>query len=158
MFILMLGAGFAGAIIERAFKISNGLVGFMVGVAAGAFAYRLLGPRLILWRFRKRLADRAISMDLPLSMELTAEKLEYSVGDVQQFATWNAVTDLFESHGYWIFLVQASPWFAPKRFFENPAAEAAFIADALAHMTDEAKSRSPDATRFVSTNSAPPQA
>jgi len=48
-----------------------------------------------------------------------------------------------------VFLVQSSAMVLPRRFFASPEAERAFIAEALSHMTEAARARSPDATRIV---------
>jgi hypothetical protein len=87
--------------------------------------------------------------NLQLRVEITPEALLYSVGGIRQIADWSAVSELFENRGYWIFLVQSSPYFAPKRFFENVSAEKTFVASALAHMSDDARARSKTAVAFA---------
>jgi hypothetical protein len=146
---LMILGGLGGAAVDILLNPPDAHMGFAIGLMVGSVLYVLFCRRITLSRFRKRLSARGISLDLPLNMEVTPNALAYTVGDVQQRAKWNAVTELFQSHGYWIFLVQSSPWFAPKHFFADAPAERSFVEAALARMGEEAKRRSSDAVNFI---------
>ena len=124
-------------------------LGLFGGLIAGLLVYLIAGRRFTTWRFRTRLAKRGIPLDLPLSLELTPEAVVYKVGDVQTTAKWPAVTELFSSRGYWIFLAQASPLFAPKRFFPDTGSERDFVQTALGYMSDAARQRSSDAVELA---------
>lgn len=100
-------------------ELSNIPVNFGI-IGAGAVSYvvfRFVWRRSALSRFRKRFASRGLPLELPLRMQIGAETLTYEVGDVTTVARWPAVTELYLKHGYWIFLVQASAFFAPQHFF-----------------------------------------
>jgi hypothetical protein len=59
------------------------------------------------------------------------------------------VSELYRAKGYWIFLVQSEPWFAPDRFFVSDDEKRAFIAEALSHMSEAARARSQEAVKFA---------
>jgi MFS family permease len=120
-----------------------------LGVAAGFTAYCKFAMRLLVRRHKKRLIEKGMSPECPLSLEIAPDALLYEVGDEKRIAKWSSVSELFMSHHYWIFLVQSAPYFLPTRFFANHNTEAAFIAEALAHMNEAARARSRDAVAFV---------
>ncbi len=118
----------------------------MLGLGVGIFIIqRATGPTL-----RKALAERGQAYEQALTFRLTPEALVYDLDDLTMSARWICVTDLYQTRKYWVFLVQSSAMVLPRRFFPTEEAERAFIAQALSRMTDAARDRSPDATRFVS--------
>ena len=154
-YAILVGAVVLGGLCGNLFArfVTHGDADFatIMGVTAGAFAYLLLARRLTVARFRARMVQKGHPPLLELDIEITPDALLYRIGDIRQSAPWRAVSEVFESRGYWIFLVQSAPFFAPKRFFENPAAEKAFMRAALERMSDEARSRSRQAITFAST-------
>lgn len=163
LFALMIGGMFAGiAVTFAAFFVLDlakiyydwnvGLVSVVVGwvgLILGLILYQRICKRLTVARFRKRLIQKGTPPELPLRMEIAAEDLLYDVGDVKHIAKWSCVSEVFPNHGYWIFLAQSSPYFAPKRFFVDINAERAFVKDALSHMSEAARGRSKDAVAFA---------
>jgi hypothetical protein len=143
--MLIVSAGL-GAIAWR----SNALGGAGLGVFAGFILYVAICKRLVVFSFRRRFIDRGLPLVLPLSIEITDEALDYSLGDVREIAKWSAITELFFSHGYWIFLAQGSPYFVPERLFQSKSEEKEFVRTALRHMSDSAQSLSPAAVTFTS--------
>lgn len=106
--------------------------------------------------YKRALAARGLSYDLPLRLRLAPEHLIHEMGDVTQSARWASVTDLYRTRHHWVFLVQHEAMVLPRRFFDTPGAESAFIAHALAAMTDQAQARSPDAAKVVALVSGAP--
>jgi hypothetical protein len=105
----MLALGLGGALLgivllPRYFPIEPAAAGGL-GWIVGAVAYIVLSPHLTVLLFRRRLSGRGIRRELPFSIAVTPDALVYEVGDVRQIAQWRAVTELFRSKGYWIFLV-----------------------------------------------------
>jgi hypothetical protein len=163
---LMMGGMFAGIMIAFAVFLAldfekihygwdAGSVSMWVGwfgMFTGAVLYQRICKGLTVARFRKRLIQKGSPAELPLRMEIAPENLLYDVGDVKHMAKWSCVSEVFPSHGYWIFLAQASPFFAPKRFFADPDAERAFLKEALAHMSEAARGRSKEAVAFAEVN------
>jgi hypothetical protein len=137
-----------GAVAGRLIAPGNEASG-LLGGGAGALLYALIARRLMLWRFRRKFTERGFSSELSLRLEIGNDGLLYVLGDVTQSAPWRAVSELFQSHGYWIFLVQSSPWFVPCRFFADAGAERAFVRAAVERMGDGAKGRSVQATAFA---------
>jgi hypothetical protein len=123
------------------------------GIALGSMSYLFVGRRLILRRFRAELQRRHNTTEFALRLELTPEHIVYEIGGLTQIARWSAVDELFPSHGYWLFSVQSSAFFAPKRLFTEEAEEVRFVAEALSHMLPEARARSVEASRFAKPNS-----
>ena len=121
------------------------------GMFVGVILYQRICKRLTVARFRNRLIQKGTTPELPLGMEIAPEDLLYDVGDVKHVAKWSCVSEVFPSHGYWIFL-ESSPYFAPKRFFANVDGERAFLKDALAHMSEAARGRSKEAVAFAGAN------
>jgi hypothetical protein len=149
LFALAVAGGVVGYLVARFVMHVDGDVGVPFGFSGGAIVYLFVVRRVAIKRFRSRMVQKGHPPDLQLRMEITPEALLYSLGGIRQIADWSAVSELFESRGYWIFLAQSSPYFAPKRFFESFAAEKAFVASALAHMSDDARARSKKAVAFA---------
>ena len=116
-----------------------------IGLFAGALiVQRLTGPSL-----RKALAVRGQAYEQEVALRITPEALIYDLADLTMTARWCCVTDLYRTRKYWVFLVQSSAMVLPRRFFATGEAERAFIAEAMSRMTDAARERSADATKFV---------
>lgn len=96
------------------------------------------------------MAERGLDLKFQQTLTVTDENLTLDSGRVRRVADWAAVTELFKTKDYWIFLVHMEPWFAPSRFFADKAEEKAFIRDALSHLSDEARTRSREAKAFAS--------
>ncbi|KQM21321.1 YcxB family protein [Novosphingobium sp. Leaf2] len=116
-----------------------------VGLGGGLFViHRLSAPAM-----RKALARRGQAYEHLLTLRITPEGLVYDLADLVMTANWACVTDLFATRKHWVFLVQSSAMILPRRFFATPEAERDFIAEALSHMTDAARARSPDAAKVI---------
>jgi hypothetical protein len=152
-YAILVGAIVAGGSCGNLFArfVAHSDVDFatITGIVAGAVVYLFIARPLTVARFRSRMAQKGHPAFLHLEVEITPEALLYRIGDVRQSAPWSAVSELFESRGYWIFLVQSAPFFAPKRFFENVAAEKAFVSAALERLSEEARARSRQAVSFA---------
>lgn len=136
-----LAAWASGSWIAAILSVEAAIVGLVIGVV---IIQRLTGPSM-----RKALAERGQSYELTLTLRLTPEALVYDLADFTITARWRCVTDLYQTKKHWVFLVQSSTVVLPRRFFSTPDAEREFISEAISRMTDAARSRSPDATRFV---------
>ena len=146
---LAVGGGLAGVIVARFLGTPEPIDGFAPGVMVGALAYLFVARRLTTLGMRRTLLSRGLSTDFPLRLKVTDAELVYQLGDIRQTAQWRAVTEIVRIREYWIVIAQATPFFAPRRFFADIAAERRFVADVLAHMTPEARARSAaDFARF----------
>jgi hypothetical protein len=128
-----------GSWLDALMTVEAGLGGLLVGLLA---IQGLSGATT-----RKALAVRGQKYEQPLTVRVTPEALVYDLADLTMTARWPCITDLYQTRKYWVFLVQSSAMVLPRRFFATQEAEGAFIADALARMTDEARGRSPDAVK-----------
>jgi len=128
---------------------SNQVVGIVAGVVVGLILWVFLYQRLSQYLYRRRFSERGFPLLLPLSIAFTDEALDYTLGDVREIAKWSAVTEIFPSHGYWIFLAQGSPFYVPERFFQTKSEERDFIRAALSHMSEAALACSPGAVNFA---------
>lgn len=135
------GAWASGSWSAAAMSVEFAIVGLGVGLLA---VQRLAGPSL-----RKALAERGQAYEQSLTLRLTPEGLVYDLTDLTMTVRWPCVTDLYQTRKHWVFLVQSSAMVLPRRFFATPEAERDFIVEARSRMTDAARARSPDATRFV---------
>ena len=120
-----------------------------IGLWVGSVAYAFVGRRFLIRRFRRNMSARDLNVRFRYTIELTKDGLVQVCGAVHRTAQWDAVTEVFRAKKYWIFLVQMEPWFAPMRFFANPADEKAFIRLALTHLSESARDRSKDAVAFA---------
>lgn len=120
-----------------------------VGLWGGWLAYVRLCRPLIVRRFRNNMSARGLETRFRQTVTLTDEALVLESGGVRSVADWSAVTELFRVRGYWIFLVQMEPWFAPRHFFSSPSDEKAFVGVALSHLPKDALVRSRDAVNFA---------
>lgn len=148
MLVLGVGMGLLGLWLSSLAKL-NLLIGWLAGAFVGGLAYQRLSKALTVWRCRQTLTGKGVPLDLPVRLEISPDTFTYAVGDVVSTAKWAAVTEVFYDKGWWIFLVQANPWFAAERFFANDDDRRAFLAEALAHMSDDARARSPAAVRIA---------
>ncbi len=135
LFALVAVCGAIGAIAWRG-------PGMAIGVVCAFLIYGTVAQRLALRRYRRRMVEKGTPAEIPCTLEIGPEAFCYSAADVQYIARWRAVTELFASHGYWIFLVRSSPCFVPKRFFADETAERAFLRAALQNMSEDARKRS----------------
>ena len=121
----------------------------LVGLWLGILGYLLLARRLVIRWFHQRMAARGLDVRYVQTLTVQDEGLLLNSGMVRALAPWPAVTEVFRFKAYWIFLVQMTPWFVPRRFFANEAEERAFLRAALAHLSEEALARSKDAVDFA---------
>jgi hypothetical protein len=119
------------------------------GALVGVFAYPRFCRMISVWQFRKTLTGKGVPLDLQTRMQITADEIVYETGDVVAHARWRAVSELYYAKGYWIFLVQSSPWTVPDHFFSEANQKRAFIAEALSYMSEAARARSPQAVKFA---------
>ncbi len=147
--VLGFGVFFFADLVQTWVNFDIGLPYWIVILCVVYPAFIFVVRKFSIWRFRKRLTGKGTPLDMPVHMTVSPDSLSYELADVQQRAKWSAVSELFLAKGYWIFLVQSSPWFAPKRLFSDEGAERAFLRDALSNMTDAARARSPDAVTFA---------
>ena len=142
------GLGYLADLYSRSapFDLAWWLIGFWLGL----IAYLYFGRKIVLWRFRKRTEGKGTPLDMPMHMAAGPDGLVYELAGIYHRAPWERVSELFPAKGYWIFLVNVSPWFAPKRLFASEAAERAFVREALSYMNEAARNRSAAAVKFVS--------
>jgi len=150
MAVLWIGFGAAGFLVGRYARLDEILCA-CAGALVGLFGYAYVCRRFTVWRFRTKLQDKGTPLHMNLRMELTPEALVYEVQDIYHRAKWSGVSELFPNRGYWIFIAQSSPFFAPKRFFASEAEERAFVREALGHMSERARARSEAAVKFAGT-------
>lgn len=136
-----MGAWLSGSWFAAMVSVDFTIIGLAVG---GLIIQRAIGPTL-----RKAPAQRGQAYEQALTFRLTDDTLAYDLDDVTMAARWACVTDLYRAPKHWVFLVQSSAMVLPRRFFATAEAERAFIAEALSRMTEPARARSPDATKFV---------
>lgn len=146
--VLVLGFGLGGIWLAWWAKV-DGMLGWLGGALAGLVAYQRLSPWLSVVRFRQTLTGKGVPLDIASRFEITDAAFVHEIGGVRSIAQWTAVNEIFYEKGWWVFMVQANPWYAPDRFFADAQAARAFLGAVLAHMTDEARGRSSDAVKFV---------
>ncbi len=147
LLVLVVGGGCAGYFV---FPPEDRPPGIVFGAGLAFLLFSPLSRGLLIARFRRLMTAKGIPLDLALRIEITDAALVYELGGVNHTAKWSAVTELFEKRGYWIFLVQSTPYYAPQRFFADQASEKTFVAAALARMSEAARQQSPDAVHFAS--------
>jgi hypothetical protein len=145
--LLALGLDVAFEMFMGRRVVEPSLVG-LAGLLIGWFAYIRLSRPWTIRRFRRRMADRGLSPSFAYSVSIEDEVLAIQSGGIRKTAEWASVTEMFKAQGYWVFLVQMEAWYAPARLFSDSGAERAFVAAALARMTEGARTRSPDAVAF----------
>lgn len=151
--VLVLGFGIAGIWLAWWAKV-DGTLGWLGGALAGLVAYHRLSPWLSVVRYRQTLTGKGVPLDIASRFEITDAAFVHESAGVVSIAQWAAVSEIFYEKGWWVFMVQATPWYAPDRFFADDQAKRDFLAAVLTHMTDEARGRSGDAVRFVKKHTA----
>jgi len=114
-------------VIDSSALFAAPVIGFVIGYVI----WSQRAKRFVLKRFRREMATRNLQLRYPTSFTVDDEGLHCISGPVSSSAEWSAVTDLFLEQGYWVFMVQMSPWVCPRRLFTTPADERAFITGAL---------------------------
>ena len=99
--------------------------------------------------FRKNLAHRGLPDRFPCRFDIADDVFVHTTGRMTMRAEWPSVSDVVQTGPYWILLAEGYPFFLPRRFFESPAAEKAFLGALLARLTPEARARSADAVKFA---------
>lgn len=147
LLIVMLGTGIsAGVWVSGSWIAAIVTAEFtFVGLVIGGLIIR----RLIASSLRRALVQRGIAVEQQVTFRITADTLVYEQKDFMTTANWSCVTDMYRTRKYWVFLVQSSAFVLPRRFFATSEAERDFIAKAIAHMTDAARARSPDAAKIA---------
>lgn len=148
MFGLWIGGAVIGWAVGRALHFDV-ILAICIGALVGLFSYSSVCKRLVVWRVRQRLTGTGTPLDMPATLRVTPEALIYEIADIEKRGRWVAVSELFRAKGYWIFMVQSEPWFAPDHFFKSDTDKRAFLREALSHMTEEAVARSKEAVRFA---------
>lgn len=124
--------------------------GALLGLAVGYLVYARFVRPLTIARFRDRFTARGLPLEMPMRIDIGSEALTSELGGVKRIVEWQVVTELFHSHGYWIFIAQADSIFAPERHFASLEEQRAFVAAALSHMSEAARTRSAYAVAFAS--------
>lgn len=148
MAVLWIAGAAAGGAIGLVLHTDPFLTGG-AGALIGVLLYARFAQWLSIWRFRRTQTGKGVSLDLPLRIEITPDAFVYEIGDTVTRAKWTAVSEGYLKSGYWIFMVQANPWFIPDRLFEDTGHCRRFLHQVLSHMSKEARDRSPDLVRFV---------
>jgi hypothetical protein len=149
-FLAALGLDVAFEMLARRRVIEPTLAG-LGGLLIGWVVYVLFSRPWSIRRFRRRMEDRGLSRRFPYSVTVDDQGLAIQSGRIRKTAEWASVTEVFKARSYWVFLVQMEAWVAPARLFPDLAAERAFIAAALARMSEGARKRSPEAVTFAAT-------
>jgi hypothetical protein len=149
MSVLIFGMGLLGTVLSIPARM-DGNVGLIIGMIGGLLIYTQWSKPLTVWRFRKTLMARGVPLDVALSWDLSGDEIVYRIGDIVTHAPWRAVTEIFHEKGWWIVMAQGTPLFAADRLFADAAAQRAFVAEILSHMSEEARGRSGEAVKFVS--------
>lgn len=100
-------------------------------------------------RYKRKLADRGVSGPLPSSWEITEEGFVYRIAGMEKTARWDAISEVFQTKGWWVLIAQGEGFYLPRRLFPAPAAERDFIASVLARLTEPAAKRSRAAAVFA---------
>ena len=113
----------------------------------------ILGIRLVrmvaVRHFRRKLIERGVDNPLPFTVEVGAEALVITTGQTETRAGWSVVSEVFLLGAYWVFLIQGSPVFIPKRNFAEVGEERAFVRAVLDRLSEGAVKRSPKAVSFA---------
>lgn len=127
----------------------------MTWVVVGAAGYGViyLVPRLLRHRrceTRRLLIARGLNLDTAVSWTAGPEGLVVEYRGLRCAAEWKTVTDVVVTPSALVFLVAASPWHIPRRFFADLPAQKDFLRGALSYMHDESRQRSAAAAKFAS--------
>jgi hypothetical protein len=113
----------------------------------------VLGVRLIrmvaVGHFRRKLAERGVDNPLPFSVEVEPDVLIIRAGQTETRASWSVVSEVFPLGAYWVFLIQGSPVFVPKRNFVEIGEERTFVRTVLDRLSEGAVKRSSKAVSFA---------
>jgi hypothetical protein len=132
----------AGDALGRGGMTMLGMFAVAVPVAIAYFIWR---RRTIetLWR------ERGVAS--PWLMGYVADATGFTIRQPGQETriAWDAVTEVAPAPTHWIFLANLLGHPMPRKFFADLEAERAFIAEAVRHLPDAARARSPEAIAFA---------
>lgn len=99
---------------------------------------------------RKAFAERGMTDPVAASYRAEDTAFIHTSGTVETRVPWASLSDIVAAGPYWVMLcVGVSPIYLPRRFFADPASEAAFLRSTLARMAPEAVVRSPEAAAIA---------
>jgi hypothetical protein len=144
--------GYIDPQIERLLSIPDagrGLFRLVFGLGGVLLIWPLFARRLLVLRYRRRIADRGHVGPFRTSYEITDEAMVYVIGGITRIVRWSAASEIFRTKGWWVLIAQGEPLYIPPRAFTAQGAERAFIAAMLARMPEAARARSKDAVAFA---------
>ena len=120
----------------------------LVTYIIGLFLLRPIYLRVATTRFRRRRTALGLPEQLPFHAHVSAKAFHCDFGGSRSEVDWELVTEVLAIGRYWVVSANSNPFYVPRRFFADQAAEKAFIADLLQRMTPEARARSKGAVGF----------
>ena len=75
-----------------------------IGIVLGSVAYTLFCRKFTLHRFKRNMTARDLSVNWTQNVRLTETSIVIEGAAVTRSANWSAVTEVFKSKDYWIFL------------------------------------------------------
>ncbi len=90
-------------------------------------------------------------MTNPFAMSYVVDERGLTVRQPGQetHVAWPAVTEVAPARKHWLLMANMDAYAVPKAFFADAAAEHAFIAEAVRHLSPAALARSPEAIAFA---------
>jgi hypothetical protein len=123
----------------------------LTGVTAALMVY-LAGHYSELWRrnalARELVGRGAASLKQPIMISI-GDRLSLETSRSTTEVDWALVSEVFPYAGAWVLLVAARPYPVPARFFADIESQRGFVRQVLAHVTEPARERSPEAREFV---------
>jgi hypothetical protein len=120
-------------------------------VAAALVVY-LAGHYSEQWRrsalARELVGRGAASIRQPIMISI-GDRLTIEGSQTTSEFDWTLVSEVFPYAASWVLFVGSRPYPVPARFFADDEAQRGFVRQALAHMTEAARERSPEAREFV---------
>jgi hypothetical protein len=143
------GVGWVGARFVSGDPLTQG------GVTMGLMILYIVPLSFIYlgWRQRaiKRIWSERGQVD-PLPMQWIVDETGFTVIQTGQETriAWDAVSEIIPARKHWLILANMAAHTVPRRCFADVAAERAFIAAAVAQLSQAARARSPEAMALAS--------
>jgi len=111
--------------------------------------------RVIQSRIQHRWYARGVPRQQPISFAVKTDGLHISSDLARSIAYWPSFNELAVNGEYWVLLHGGFGVYVPRRFFTSPSDERAFVFAVFQHLSLEARARSREAEKVLSSLSPP---
>ena len=128
--------------------LANGAIAALMMVVWGLAATIGYG-QWRMWTVSRIWLSRGMTNPFPMSYVADEAGLTVRQPGQETHVAWSVVTEVAPARKHWLLMANMDAYAVPRAFFADAAAERAFVAEAVRHLTAAARARSPEAIAFA---------